>query len=614
MKKISAKPIIMSALAALAFGTVTVGTTFALFTDKAETKINVQAGLVDIESSLKLVAYENTGVLTNADKEWADGVSEYTTEIGTNFKVVDHNLEITNMTPGDKVTLKVNLVNKSNVKTKYRLTAKNNAGELAKALKVQASGGTTSWTLLDAATDLVNGDEIETATVVIEFVNHDEGKILANDDVNARDNAFMGKTVSYVLGYEVVQGNAVMADSEPTGFNAYEEVVIPTENSTGTGYVWEKEVAAGTAKLSGETAYDDEVTVSLGTDVENSNFTFDGGSTTVSYDIHVDRNANDTTAVNVQVLLEKGLAGVTIYHEKDDGTVEEIPNTYNADTGYVTFQSSSFSPYHFIQIPKDTDMVMVSTAEELQTELNRLSDDELQKGKIGLAKDIAASEIIEVKRDVEIYGFGHKVSTSAKRGLWLAESGINVVLSDLEFACSSTCERSIQVNNNVFDYELYINNVTTKGCMYYAINYCSNTSGSTYISDSYISGWAALNIWGFGHEIYVEDSVLEGINDKNESGWNNFATICFEADTTNVNADDYSDGNNVKIVDSKVIATETNSNIQTIVSYNKGIVGALSNKLELENCEIECERYLLMPGVANGGNSLIIDGETIWSN
>ena len=53
MKKISIKPIIMSALAAIAFGTVTVGTTFALFTDKAETKISVKAGVVDIENEIK---------------------------------------------------------------------------------------------------------------------------------------------------------------------------------------------------------------------------------------------------------------------------------------------------------------------------------------------------------------------------------------------------------------------------------------------------------------------------------------------------------------------------------------------------------------------------------
>ena len=62
MKKMKLKPIIMSALAAIAFGTVTVGTTFALFTDKAETKINVQAGKLMLIPKRALQAFGNTMV------------------------------------------------------------------------------------------------------------------------------------------------------------------------------------------------------------------------------------------------------------------------------------------------------------------------------------------------------------------------------------------------------------------------------------------------------------------------------------------------------------------------------------------------------------------------
>jgi len=550
MKRKTIKPIIISALMAVSFGATAVGTTFALFTDRADTKIEVTAGVVDIETTVKMVSYSDGNLLNSSPVDLTSKKS-YTTEIGTKFELVngDKDLEITNFVPGDKIELSVALVNKSNVKTKYRLTASNNAGKLAKALKVTATGGATSWTELPAAP--AEGKEIETAHVTIEFVNHDEGEILAKEDLAARDNRFMGKTVTYHLGYEVVQGNAHTVDSEPTGFNSYEEVVKPTQDVQGSGYVWEKEVAGGIATLSGKTPYDTPVTVTLGTDVENSNFVFEGGSETVSYDIHVDRNAQDTTAVSVKVLLEKDLAGVTIYHEKDDGTVEEVENTYDPLTGYVTFQTNTFSPYHFVQIPNLENVIYVSNADELTA---ALANNEGKK--IFLKNDIFSTTRFSLTENVELYGMGHEIKVGSildeqgketthgdNRVLDVASQSnktykfYDVVITEAQKGAvtSDTYRRGISLYGSQ-NIDVTFDNVKVSSD-YYAINVAgANNNIVININNSSVaSGYCSFQSWSPNVTFNLNTSTFEGYNNKSydAAGWNNFSTVVFNEGATN---------------------------------------------------------------------------------
>lgn len=217
MKKRNFKPLALSLLLAGLYGATTVGTTFALFTDKAETKIEVTAGKVDIQSSVKLIKYTD-GSLEHDDHTFVENETSYTTpKVGTKFVVEGSTLTITNMVPGDKIELDVALKNFSNVKTKYRLHITNDAGDLVDALTVTNTGGKEKWTLLNPAANQTAGDPVETARIAIEFVNHDDG-ILAREDAASRDNRFMGKTVTFNLDYEVVQGNAAVVD-DVTGKN-----------------------------------------------------------------------------------------------------------------------------------------------------------------------------------------------------------------------------------------------------------------------------------------------------------------------------------------------------------------------------------------------------------
>lgn len=199
------KPIIISSLLALGFGATAVGTTFALFTDKAETKIQVQAGIVDLDYQIKLVKYENEEGLTNEAKTFEEGKTEYTTETNTEIKLANRDVTIKNMIPGDKLTLNVKVVNKSNVKTKWRLSAATMTGDLAPALTVAFSKDATTWTPAEPATNLTEGTPLYDGTVTIAFPNHDDG-ILVN--TQGTDNQYQDKSATIKFAAEMVQGNA----------------------------------------------------------------------------------------------------------------------------------------------------------------------------------------------------------------------------------------------------------------------------------------------------------------------------------------------------------------------------------------------------------------------
>ena len=127
MKKNNLKPLILSSLAALALAGFGTGATFALFTDKAETTINVQAGKVDVESTPSNLKLYSAKADPNGDFADENG-EKYSYEEKTNAftnggtaSFTGNTLAIQRLTPGDKIVFDLALVNNSNVKTKYRL-------------------------------------------------------------------------------------------------------------------------------------------------------------------------------------------------------------------------------------------------------------------------------------------------------------------------------------------------------------------------------------------------------------------------------------------------------------------------------------------------------------
>lgn len=208
------KPVVISTLVALGLAGGAVGTTFALFTDRADTKIEVTAGIVDLDYEITLVKYENEEGLLNQNYDF-NGATEHITETNTEFKVSGTNVTVSRLIPGDKLTLKIAVKNKSNVKTKWRFVT-SKIGELAPALTVTGyAENDLKWQALDAV-DPNHPVTIFEKELVIAFPNHDEG-ILAREE--GIDNFYQGKEAVIKFAAEMVQGNASVKD-----YNVIEEV------------------------------------------------------------------------------------------------------------------------------------------------------------------------------------------------------------------------------------------------------------------------------------------------------------------------------------------------------------------------------------------------------
>jgi len=209
MKKMSLKPIIMSALAAIAFGTVSVGTTFALFTDKAETKITVKAGKVDVDtkiSNAKFYSLDETTGVNIALSEAGSGTYEHPS---TTTKVTfgeDKTITLDRIVPGDKITFTYTPSNASNVTIKGRFKILKSGVEkhLDKALIVKVGEATASkcnyasaWQTIEPTNVLGTGMQVE-----IEFPNTTE----------ENDNQYQDGKITLAFVYEAVQGNATVSD------------------------------------------------------------------------------------------------------------------------------------------------------------------------------------------------------------------------------------------------------------------------------------------------------------------------------------------------------------------------------------------------------------------
>lgn len=236
MKKKNMKPIVLSALLALSFGAVSVGTTFALFTDVAEANVAVKAGEVKVTNEIQILEAKSLNdhaetVTSGTDVTYING--------GTaNVDNTTGKVTISRWTPGDSVTLQTTPVNGSNVKTKMRLRVVM-SGDLAPALKVTGIKNNTNafvisgkktyctaWTLTEAG---VNPDAYD---VKIEFPDSDNGKILFGSE--NKDNKYQGKEAEIHIYYEAVQGNAAIDDllERVNSRLAEEEIIDGKANDT----------------------------------------------------------------------------------------------------------------------------------------------------------------------------------------------------------------------------------------------------------------------------------------------------------------------------------------------------------------------------------------------
>jgi len=219
MNKKNLKPLLISALLAVGFGASSVGTSFALFTDRADTVISVTSGKVDVEmtadaTSLKLfsVAANAQGTILDENNEKYELVEQANNKFanGGSATLENNTLTISKMTPGDKVTFNVGLKNESNVNTKYRLLYSSAEGseDLLMGVTGSIKANNAEIINLDSTISYVSAWKTLDADVDIDDLSVE--LYLPLTDGNRYQD--LGATIT--LSIEAVQGNANVTGEE----------------------------------------------------------------------------------------------------------------------------------------------------------------------------------------------------------------------------------------------------------------------------------------------------------------------------------------------------------------------------------------------------------------
>lgn len=377
MRKSNLKSLALSALSAFALAVVGVGGTFALFTDKAETEIEVGSGIVKVTSqignlTLSSIAADNT--ISSTDPAYAGevtsglGAGKYRyDEVATNVtqgnftngglaKIEGSTLKLNRLTPGDKVAFTLGINNSSDISIRYRL-------------KIVGSG---SPALLQGLTAKINGE----ATSILRRYS-DWHFLEANGEIADlpmelelpldKDNAYQGLNCDITIGIEAVQGNASVAYAEyATLYEVTAQAEAPiTTNVASSGQArldsvtkLEDTSSLVSVTLPKNTFLADEDTQNLGlsitpNDEVNAGITIADNQQAQSYDISiVDLDTGEPAIdednmmqMTVSMFVGTDLGGLKIYHVHNNVSTE-IPNiSYNSTTGIVTFTTTNFSEY-----------------------------------------------------------------------------------------------------------------------------------------------------------------------------------------------------------------------------------------------------------------------------
>ena len=301
-----------------------------------------------------------------------------------------------------------------------------------------------------------------------------------------------------------------------------------------------------------------------------------------------------------KVIFTQGLAPLfekmdSIYRKalKNPGSVKDIPSSLSYDleaslkgewtplgsfVKYVEVRNAMDKVvWYFLLTPQaSADFVYVPLAGEAKIgnhgfmTLQEAIDSANDGDEIKLLKDVAATQVIEIKKSITIDGDSHILDSTAKRWMWIEAPDVNVTIKNLTIKSSNeNMERAIQVN----DYKNITLNVDNcdLSASAYTINVINGSSNTTMnISNSKVLGWSAVNLWGSWGQIKISDSVLIGVNNRqyNASWRNDFWTLVIEWDTTNV-TDIHAEAYDVILMNTKIESrVETEGNKQDAILFN----------------------------------------------
>ena len=218
------KKVLLSSIATIALCLCLIaGSTFALFTDSETFDISVTSGDLEISAKAEINSvYSALGTTGAAEDEFLIDENKknyihdpqtlvngkYLFANGGEAAFDGANLEISRITPGDRVDVDIVVDNTSNIAIVYRYKIVANDAGLAEAMVVTVDGnsyeGLASWTSEWFTAEA--GEAIATKTISVEL------PVYVQDDYQSDIAAGVEKTVTYTITVEAVQGNAVTVD------------------------------------------------------------------------------------------------------------------------------------------------------------------------------------------------------------------------------------------------------------------------------------------------------------------------------------------------------------------------------------------------------------------
>lgn len=198
------------------------------------------------------------------------------------------------------------------------------------------------------------------------------------------------------------------------------------------------------------------------------------------------------------------------------------------------------------------------------------------------------SSVIEINRDLTIDGNGFEIWNTANRVIRVTKSSastLNITFKNLGIISKSTA--SSDVRGISFDNNCPPSSVVFDACKvsasFYAINLIPGSHGHniTIKNATVAAGWAAINCYANNSTFNIENSTLQGLNDKDQSSWNNFATIVFDGYGLNnaANIGVNGTGNTLNVVNSTIYACSESSNRQAWLAIQ---YGAQSNIIKVD--------------------------------
>ena len=348
--KKATKRALLTSITALAMCVVMlVGTTFAWFTDTATANVNkIQAGNLDVD-------------IVDASGNSLEGQTLYFRDKNNGTNIL--------WEPGATFNLDTfKIVNKGNLAIKYevKVTGIKGSAKLLEVIDFSVVGGTLNGDSVAIGTLMPNGQANDTSAPITiqgkmkESANNDYQGLTLDGiaitvyatqntyEYDSNDNtydsgAFDALKDLYPVSNSVAKpatGAAVINDADASGNKQTYQVTVPQE-------AMDTQASNISVTIAKSASADAKFAVAAGNELKQ----FDVNVTGIKSD--------NTTAIAVELFIGKGYTltnSADVQHLKSDGTVESLMGSYDSATGFVTFNTTSFSPFA-VAVPEMTAVV-----------------------------------------------------------------------------------------------------------------------------------------------------------------------------------------------------------------------------------------------------------------